>query len=259
MESLVVFLAFFGFLTVCTILYFIQRPKLKRFEEAEKEKASLEKETSDFSNKEAALETLRNDIQKKYNDNIAHRRKLQEYHAKLQRKEQEIQKKEQEIQENEQAFRRIEHNALVAINRWERKEWEYLQALQDSADKLSQYSSIVRRRNGFLFESYIAEMLKENGFTDVEVTKASGDFGGDVFAVKNGLNYIFQCKYYSQPVGIHAVQEAASARSPYNADRAVVVTNNIFTTAAIQLAKANGVELWDCSDLAKMNTKGDFF
>lgn len=280
MDSLFVFLAVFSFLTVCTILFFIQRPKLKRFEEiagkvqdgdkylaekqaqadaikadlsaVEKEKSALEKEKLDFSDKQVALETLRLDIQKKYNDNMEHRRKLQEYRAKLQRRE-------QEIQENEQAFRKIEHNALVAINRWERKEWEYLQELQDSADKLSMYSSIVRRRNGFLFESYVADMLKENGFTDVEVTKASGDYGGDVFAVKNGLNYIFQCKYYSQPVGIHAVQEAASARTPYNADRAIVVTNNVFTTAAQQLAKSNGVELWDCSDLARMNTKGEFY
>lgn len=201
MDSLFVFLAVFSFLTVCTILFFIQKPKLRRYKEIvekvkdadayyeqkqveadglkeelskiqndiDAEKADLlidakkiESKTAELADKEAALETLRLDIQKKYNDNIEHRRKLQEYQANIQRKE-------QEIQENEQAFRKIEHNALVAINRWERKEWEYLRELQDSVDKLSMYSSIARRRNGFLFESYVADMLKK---TDLPMWKS---------------------------------------------------------------------------------------
>lgn len=231
----------------------VQQDKiLETLDEIEAQKKDIEAKRQEIAEKEAELRAISENHRKCYENYIEHRQKLQAYKAKLQNRE-------REIREKEAAFQKIEYNALVAINRWERKEWDYLQELQASADKLTMFSSVARRRNGFRLEAYIADMLKENGFTDVEVTKASGDFGGDVFAVKNGLNYILQCKYYSQPVGIHAVQEAASARAPYHADRAVVVTNNVFTTAAQQLAKSNGVELWDCSDLARMNTKGEFY
>ena len=239
-------------------------------EENESRWASVEdalvKRKNELDKREAALETLRADIQQKYSDNQSYHQSLLQYNSKLSEMERHIKEREKNLKYQEtqikvmdEAFRKIEYNALITINRWEKKEWNYLRELQEAGYKLSEYSAIVRRRNGFRFESYVADMLRENGFTDVQVTKQSGDFGGDVFAVKNGLNYIFQCKYYAQPVGIHAVQEAASALMPYNADRAVVVTNNVFTTAAIQLAKANDVELWDCSDIARMNTKGEFY
>ena len=241
-----------------------------RQEESESHWASVEADLAnrkiELDKKEAALETLRVDIQQKYADNQSYHQSLLQYNAKLSEMERSIKKREKDLKYLEtqikimdEAFRKIEYNALRAINRWENKEWNYLRELQEAGYKLAEYSAIVRRRNGFRFESYVADMLRENGFTDVQVTKQSGDFGGDICAVKNGLNYIFQCKYYAQSVGIHAVQEAASARIPYNADRAVVVTNNVFTTAAIQLAKANDVELWDCSDIARMNTKGEFY
>lgn len=218
---------------------------------AQKEENLLQKEL-DLEKRESDLNTLSEDIQKEFSKNIEYRRKLQDYAETLRLRKYEVSKMQDDLH-------KIEYNALIAINRWERKEWDYIQELQASLDKLSSYSSMVRRKNGFQFEVYVASLLKENGFTDVEVTKRSGDFGGDVFAVKNGLNYIFQCKYYAKPVGIHAVQEAIGAREPYHADRGVVVTNNVFSTAAIQLARANEIELWDCSDIARMNKTGEFF
>ncbi len=96
---------------------------------------------------------------------------------------------------------------------------------------------------GYDYEHAVAEYLKQHGFHDVEVTKASGDYGVDIIAEKDFLKYAIQCKYYSNPVGIAAVQEVAAGRSMYGCTVAMVVTNSTFTPAAENLAKANGVVL----------------
>lgn len=59
----------------------------------------------------------------------------------------------------------------------------------------------VDAMDGHEFEYFCAELLKENGFVNVEVTQASGDFGVDVLAEKDGVTYAVQCKCYSDKVG----------------------------------------------------------
>ena len=63
------------------------------------------------------------------------------------------------------------------------------------------------------FEYFCADILRGNGFKNVEVTKASGDHGIDVLAKKDGVKYAIQCKRYSKPVGNKAVQEAYSGKA----------------------------------------------
>lgn len=106
--------------------------------------------------------------------------------------------------------------------------------------------------NGYEFEQYCAKVLRSNNFTNVRVTKTSGDFGIDILASKDGWNYAIQCKKYSSKVGNHAVQEAYSGRDFYGADIAVVLTNNYFTPAAIEAAGSLDVELWNRDILNKM-------
>jgi len=95
------------------------------------------------------------------------------------------------------------------------------------------------------FEEFCADILRGNGFTDVEVTKATGDHGIDVLAKKDGVKYAIQCKRYSKPVGNKAVQEAYSGKDIYKADVAVVMSNMDFTAQAIEDAKKLKVELWN--------------
>lgn len=95
-------------------------------------------------------------------------------------------------------------------------------------------------------------MLQRNGFTDVEVTKASGDFGIDILARKDGVSYAIQCKCYSDTVGNHAVQEALSGAQYYHRMVAAVMTNNYFTPAAIETAQKTNVLLWDRDAVLKM-------
>ncbi len=96
------------------------------------------------------------------------------------------------------------------------------------------------------------ELLESNGFTRVRITKASNDYGADVLAEKDGVKYAIQCKRYSNPVGITAVQEVIASKAMYNCHVAVVLTNSTFTKSAIELAQKNGVLLWDKAKLAKM-------
>lgn len=105
---------------------------------------------------------------------------------------------------------------------------------------------------GHEFEHFCADLLQRNGFTDVEVTKASGDFGIDILARKDGVSYAIQCKCYSDTVGNHAVQEALSGAQYYHCMVAVVMTNNYFTPAAIETAQKTNVLLWDRDTILKM-------
>lgn len=113
--------------------------------------------------------------------------------------------------------------------------------------------------DGWQFENYTANLLKKLGYSNVKVTSGSGDFGVDVLASKSGVKYAIQCKLYSNPVGNKAVQEIVSGRIYYNCDKAVVITNNYFTSAAQKLANATGVELWDRGVLCQLiNQIGKF-
>ena len=66
----------------------------------------------------------------------------------------------------------------------------------------------VDMMDGQEFEYYCADLLKSQGFLEVEVTRASGDYGVDILAEKDGVTYAIQCKCYTAPVGVKAVQEA---------------------------------------------------
>ena len=64
-------------------------------------------------------------------------------------------------------------------------------------------------------------------------------------AYKNDIKYVIQAKFYSYPVGNKAVQEVVASIGMYKADKGIVITNNTFTPAAMELAKANNIELVD--------------
>ena len=97
--------------------------------------------------------------------------------------------------------------------------------------------------DGYNFEKVCAYILCCNGYINICVTSGSKDRG--IIAEKDGMKYAVQCKHYSSNVGNHAVQEAFSGKSIYNADVAVVLTNSYFTQQAEQDARTLCVELWN--------------
>lgn len=103
-----------------------------------------------------------------------------------------------------------------------------------------------QRNKGKAYEEHCARKMAWHGYWFIERIGRSGDFGADIVARGFMLQKIVvQCKHYSKPVGVKAVQEVSAARQYYNASRAAVATNNRFTRQARELAQKCGVELWE--------------
>lgn len=122
---------------------------------------------------------------------------------------------------------------------------EYSSQSQYSYQRSSMSVTDTDGMDGLEFEIFCADVLKKNGFYDVQVTQSSGDYGIDILAKKEWVSYAIQCKCYTSPVGNNAVQEAYSGKSFYNCMVAAVLTNNYFTASAIETAKRNAVVLWN--------------
>lgn len=105
---------------------------------------------------------------------------------------------------------------------------------------------------GHDFEYFCAQLLQRKGFLEVEVTKGSGDYGVDILAEKDGVTYGIQCKCYNAPVGVKAVQEAYAGRDYYDRMVGAVLTNQYFTTPAVEAAKKLKILLWDRGYLESM-------
>ena len=112
--------------------------------------------------------------------------------------------------------------------------------------------SVLDEMEGHEFEYFCAELLQENGFYEVEVTKASGDYGVDILAEKDGVTYAIQCKCYSAPVGVKAIQEAYAGRDYYDRMVGAVLTNQYFTNPAVDAARKLKILLWDREYLESM-------
>ena len=133
---------------------------------------------------------------------------------------------------------------------------------QGKRNQYSRSNSSLRQADslsGIEFEHWCKDLLQYNGYTDVQVTKASGDQGADIIAYRNGDRYAIQCKRFKNKCGNSPIQEVYAAKAHYRCTRAAVMTTNYFTDGAIDLARSTGVELWDRSVLSRMVTvKNDY-
>ncbi|MDL2302595.1 restriction endonuclease [Lachnospiraceae bacterium OttesenSCG-928-D06] len=112
--------------------------------------------------------------------------------------------------------------------------------------------ALVDDMDGHDFEFFCADLLRKNNFIEVTVTKASGDYGIDILAEKDGITYAIQCKCYSAPVGVKAVQEAYAGRDFYDRMVGAVMTNQYFTAPAVEAASKLKILLWDRGYLESM-------
>ena len=111
---------------------------------------------------------------------------------------------------------------------------------------------IIDSMKGSEFETFVVDLLKCNGFSNVTQTKLSGDFGVDVIGFKDNKKYVFQCKRFKGKLGLKPIQEAYAGKRHYRADEAVVVTNSEFTKAAMELASDTDIICFDRNQLAKL-------
>jgi restriction system protein len=117
-------------------------------------------------------------------------------------------------------------------------------------EELGSQAKFERVRNGLEFELFCADELRRARWR-VTTTGASRDQGADLIAERDHERLVIQCKLLNRPVGNHAVQEVVAARVHHAGNRAMVVSNQRFTTSAAELAATNGVELRHWSELAR--------
>lgn len=101
------------------------------------------------------------------------------------------------------------------------------------------------------FEKFLKEVFLRLGY-HVALTQQTRDQGADLIIEKELVKIVVQAKFYGNTVGNKAVQEVIAAKSYYDADSCMVVTNNTFTSSAYELAKANRVRLVDGKELNSM-------
>lgn len=161
-------------------------------------------------------------------------------------KKKDIEKEIESLSAQATALRSSEITLIDWISRMQKKEQALFDDIAKDVDKWKECKNLFDDSfDGYKFEEYTATVLREAGYENVEVTQKSNDYGADVVAEKDGVIYVFQCKFYSNMVGIEAVQQIYSAKIHYGAHIAVVVTNSVFTKAAKILADELKVILWD--------------
>jgi len=121
--------------------------------------------------------------------------------------------------------------------------------LSESDERVNLHT--IDQLTGYEFEGLLKKLFSKMGY-DVEQTRLSGDQGADLIIVKFGERKVVQAKRAIGKVGNKAVQEIVAAISMYRSHRGMIVTNNYFTAAAVELANANGIELIDRDGLEEL-------
>lgn len=136
--------------------------------------------------------------------------------------------------------------------RSEAKHRERILEMEERLSKAGIYD--IDQMKGIEFEQYLAVLFKRLGY-HVKNTPGSNDYGADLILDNGKERFVIQAKRYKSKVGIKAVQEINSAKAYYNAQEGWVITNNYFTTSAINLSKSTNIKLVDRNQLADLILK----
>jgi len=117
----------------------------------------------------------------------------------------------------------------------------------------------VDRLDGDGFEALCALLWAKQGFQAFITPKRGGDGGVDIVALQGKDGELIQCKSSrSADLGWDAIKEVVAGAARYQARfagtrlRRVAVTNQSFTSGAIQQAEANHVQLVQRTDIEQM-------
>jgi len=101
------------------------------------------------------------------------------------------------------------------------------------------------------FERLCQRLLRESGFTKVEVTGRVGDGGIDGVGVLRvslvSFQVFFQCKKYRGSVGASAVRDFRGAMTG-RGDKGLLITTGSFTPDAVREATRDGAPVLDLLD-----------
>jgi restriction system protein len=129
--------------------------------------------------------------------------------------------------------------------------------LEEEEWKLKLHGLLTEKLSAAAFERLVQRVLRESGFTRVEVTGRSGDEGIDGRGVAriNGVmsfHVHFQCKRYKGAVGSGEIRDFRGAMVG-RADKGLFITTGTFTSAAVKEATRDGappIDLLDGNELA---------
>ena len=120
------------------------------------------------------------------------------------------------------------------------------------------YGLLTQKLSPAGFERLVQRVLRESGFTRVEVTGRSGDGGidGRGIARINGVmsfHVLFQCKRYKGTVGAGDIRDFRGAMVG-RADKGLFITTGTFSPAAVKEATRDGappIDLLDGGEFAE--------
>lgn len=118
---------------------------------------------------------------------------------------------------------------------------------------------VLTKMNPYAFERLTQRVLRECGFTQVEVTKKSGDGGIDGTGKLriNGIfsfNIAFQCKRYQGVVSSGDIRDFRGSLTT-NIEKGVFITTGSFSKAAVEEASSPGKQQIDLIDGEEFITK----
>lgn len=122
----------------------------------------------------------------------------------------------------------------------------------ESVNWRDQITDRLRHLEPYAFERLAQRLLRECGFSDVQVTKRSGDGGIDGIGKLRiqgifSFNVAFQCKRYKGQVGAPAIRDFRGSLGT-NIEKGVLITTGAFTKAAKDEASSEGKRLIDLMD-----------
>ena len=110
----------------------------------------------------------------------------------------------------------------------------------------------MKINNADNFTHIIVKLLKGLGYEDVKETNPAKD-GVDIVAGKDGETYCFKCQYDIDAVGAGKVEALAKAFKAGKYDKAVLVTNSSFISAAKKMGESEGILLWDRNTVDRLS------
>src|SRR5262245_62553844 len=115
---------------------------------------------------------------------------------------------------------------------------------EEEAWKRELHSVLTLKLSPAAFEKLVQRVLRESGFTQVEVTGRTGDGGIDGRGIARihgfmSFHVLFQCKRYKGTVASAEIRDFRGAMVG-RADKGLFITTGIFSPAAVKEATRDG-------------------
>src|SRR5262245_16464569 len=130
---------------------------------------------------------------------------------------------------------------------------------EEEAWKRELHSVLTLKLSPAAFEKLVQRVLRESGFTQVEVTGRTGDGGIDGRGIARihgfmSFHVLFQCKRYKGSVSAGEIRDFRGAMVG-RADKGLFITTGAFSPAAVKEATRDGAPPIDLVDGSELEDK----